>query len=153
MSMRSRKLIALRKTLKPPEIFGDVEGDLLVVGWGSTRGAIEEAVAKLRAEGHRVSAVNLRFLSPLEPGLEEIFGRFRRVMTVEINYSDELGDPVATTEHRRMAQLALLLRSETLVNVDCWSRVPGTPLSPGSIERALRGRLAILNGEVAKCSA
>jgi 2-oxoglutarate ferredoxin oxidoreductase subunit alpha len=52
-----------------------------------------------------------------------------------------------------MAQLARLLRSETLVDVDCWSRVPGTPLSPGAIERAIRGRLAILNGEVAKCSA
>jgi 2-oxoglutarate ferredoxin oxidoreductase subunit alpha len=153
MQMRSRKLVALRKTLQPPEIFGDPAGDLLVVGWGSTRGAIEEAVARLQKEGQRVSSIHLRFLSPLEPGLEEIFGRFRKVMTVEINYSDDLGDPAVPEEHRRMAQLARLLRSETLVNVDCWSRVPGTPLSPGSIERAIRSRLAILNGEVAKCSA
>jgi pyruvate/2-oxoacid:ferredoxin oxidoreductase alpha subunit len=67
------------------------EGDLLVVGWGSTLGAIEEAVDRLRAEGHRVSSVHLRFLSPMEPGLREIFSRFRKVMTVEINYSDEIG--------------------------------------------------------------
>ncbi len=153
MQMRSRKLVALQKTLKPPEVFGDHEGDLLVVGWGSTRGAIEEAVARLRNEGHRVSSLNLRFLSPLEPGLREIFARFRRVMTVEINYSDDLGDPTVPVEHRRLAQLARLLRSETLVDVDCWSRVPGTPLAPGWIEKAIRGRLAILNGEVAKCSA
>ena len=48
--MRSRKLAALRKTLKPPEVHGDPEGDLLVVGWGSTLGAIEEAVDRVRAE-------------------------------------------------------------------------------------------------------
>ena len=52
MKMRSRKLAALQKALKPPEIHGDEEGDLLVVGWGSTRGAIEEAVDRVRRDGH-----------------------------------------------------------------------------------------------------
>jgi 2-oxoglutarate ferredoxin oxidoreductase subunit alpha len=47
MNMRSRKLITIQKSLKPPEIFGEPEGDLLIVGWGSTRGAIEEAVSRL----------------------------------------------------------------------------------------------------------
>ncbi|MEZ4653305.1 MAG: 2-oxoacid:acceptor oxidoreductase family protein [Candidatus Eisenbacteria bacterium] len=60
--MRSLKLAALQ-TLKPPKVHGDPEGDLLVVGWGSTLGAIEEAVDRLRAEGFRVSSVHLRFLS------------------------------------------------------------------------------------------
>ena len=71
--MRSRKLAALQKTLKPPRVQGDPEGELLVVGWGSTRGAIEEAVARVRREGYRVGSLCLRFLSPLEPGLKEIF--------------------------------------------------------------------------------
>jgi 2-oxoglutarate ferredoxin oxidoreductase subunit alpha len=141
MGMRSRKLAALQKTLKPPKVHGDEEGDLLVVGWGSTRGAIEEAVDRIREDGERVSALHLRFLSPLEPGLKEIFGRFGRVMTVELNYSDDLDDPLIDVESRRYAQLAWLLRSRTLVDVDCWSRVQGQPLPPGVIEAAVRERL------------
>jgi 2-oxoglutarate ferredoxin oxidoreductase subunit alpha len=69
MEMRSRKLAALAATLKPPEVHGDPEGDLLIVGWGSTIGAIEEAVDLARAEGKKVSSLHIRFLSPLEPGL------------------------------------------------------------------------------------
>jgi len=139
--MRSRKMAALLKALKPPEIYGDEDGDLLVVGWGSTRGAIEEAVDRVRRDGHRAGFVCLRFLSPLEPGLAEIFSRYRRVMTVEINYSDDPVDSPEPTYGRRYAQLAWVLRAETLVDVDCWSRVPGQPLPPQMIEAALRSRL------------
>ena len=141
MRMRSLKLAALQKTLKPPQVYGDPEGDLLVVGWGSTRGAIEEAVDRIRKDGQRVSSLHLRFLSPLEPGLAEIFARFSRVMTVEINYSDDLDESMIDSENRRYSQLAWLLRARTLVDVDCWSRVPGQPLPPSSIEGAIRGRL------------
>jgi 2-oxoglutarate ferredoxin oxidoreductase subunit alpha len=140
-AMRSRKLAVLQSLLTPPPIFGDDSGDLLVVGWGSTKGAIEEAVERARGEGLKVSSVHLRFLSPLEPGLKEIFARFKKVMTVEINYSDELGDPYITEENRRRGQLAFLLRASTLVDVDCWTRVPGEPLRPGSIVDAIRGRM------------
>ncbi len=59
MHMRSLKLAALQKTLKPPPVFGDPEGDLLVVGWGSTTGAIEEAVEHVRGEGQKVSSLHL----------------------------------------------------------------------------------------------
>jgi 2-oxoglutarate ferredoxin oxidoreductase subunit alpha len=141
MQMRSRKFAALQKTLKPPKVHGDEEGELLVVGWGSTRGAIEEAVDRIRKDGHRVSSLHLRFLSPLEPGLKKIFSRFERVMTVEINYSDDLGDPLIDEDTRRYAQLAWLLRAHTLADVDCWSRVPGQPLPPFMMEAAIRSRL------------
>ena len=154
---RSRKLATLRRSLKPPTIYGDPEGDLLVVCWGSTRGAVEEAVDRLRGEGVSVSSLCLRFLSPMEPGLKEIFDRFHQVMTIEINYSDDSpldldpeendGEGLALDpEARRHAQLAWLLRASTLVDIDCWSRVPGTPLSPGQIETVLRRRLARLAG-------
>lgn len=144
MRMRSRKLAVLQSALKPPRIHGDDSGDLLVVGWGSTLGTIEEAVDRLRAEGHSVSSVHLRFLSPLEPGLRDIFKRFRQVLTVEVNYSDDVGDPYITGESRRYSQLAMLLRSHTLVDVDCWSRVPGSPIPPSVIETELRRRLTCL---------
>jgi 2-oxoglutarate ferredoxin oxidoreductase subunit alpha len=141
-SMRSRKLAVLQQMLQPPVVNGDADGgDLLVVGWGSTKGAIEEAVERARAAGLSVSTLHLRFLSPMEPGLTEIFRRFRSVMTVEINYSDEPGDPFITPENRRRGQLAWLLRAQTLVDVDCWTRVPGEPLRPGSILDAIQRKL------------
>jgi 2-oxoglutarate ferredoxin oxidoreductase subunit alpha len=59
-------------------------------------------------------------------------------MTVEINYSDDPADPLFESTARRYSQLAWLLRAATLVDVDCWSRVPGQPLPPGMIEAALR---------------
>jgi 2-oxoglutarate ferredoxin oxidoreductase subunit alpha len=150
--MRSRKLAALQKTLVPPKVHGDPEGDLLVVGWGSTLGSIEEAVDALRAEGHAVSSVHLRFLCPLEPGLTEIFSRFKKVMTIEINYSDAPDAPMITPENRRRSQLARVLRERTLVDVGCWSVVPGQPLPPGQIRTVLRERLEALKGETT-CSA
>jgi len=141
MTMRSRKLDTLKSSMKPPTIYGAQEGDLLVVGWGSTRGAIEEAVDHVRADGGSVSSLNLRFLSPLEPGLTEIFSRFGQVLCVEINYSDDPDHPGTTQENRCYSQLAWILRASTLVDVDSWSRVPGVPLPPGIIERELRRRL------------
>jgi 2-oxoglutarate/2-oxoacid ferredoxin oxidoreductase subunit alpha len=139
--MRSRKLAVFGSTLRPPVVNGPDSGDLLVVGWGSTKGAIEEAVERAQAEGLSVSSLHLRFLSPMEPGLRDIFARFNKVMTVEINYSDDPGDPYITDENRRRGQLAWLLRAHTLVDVDCWTRVLGEPLRPGAIHAAIRSHM------------
>ena len=140
-AMRSRKLAVLQRMLAPPTVYGPDTGDLLIVGWGSTKGAIEEAVDRARAAGLRVSSTQLRFLSPLESGLRGLFVRFGRVMTVELNYSDDPADPFITDENRRRGQLAFLLRSATLIDVDCWTRVPGEPLRPADILQAIRSRI------------
>ena len=142
---RSRKLAALQSTLTPPKVHGGDEGDLLIVGWGSTLGAIEETIDMLREEGHKISSTHLRFLSPLEPGLKEIFARFKKVMTIEINYSDSTSEPFGTDENRRYAQLATMLRTQTLVDVDCWSVVYGHPLQPGTLYEELTQRLNLIN--------
>jgi 2-oxoglutarate ferredoxin oxidoreductase subunit alpha len=139
--MRSRKLAALQQMLKPPTVNGAESGDLLVVGWGSTCGAIEEAVERAQADGLSVSSLHLTFLSPLEPGLKTIFRRFKKVMTVEINYSDETDMPNVTDENRRRGQLAWVLRAATLVDVDCWTRVLGEPLRPGAIHEAIKAHM------------
>jgi 2-oxoglutarate ferredoxin oxidoreductase subunit alpha len=141
MVMRSRKLAVFQSTLMPPEIHGDEEGDLLVVGWGSTQGAIVEAVDRARAEGRKISTCQLAFLSPLEPGLKKIFSRFNKVMTVEINYSDTPGDPYINEETRRYGQLAWLLRAHTLVDIDCWTSCPGQPLRPRDIYHNIIAKL------------
>jgi 2-oxoglutarate ferredoxin oxidoreductase subunit alpha len=57
---------------------------------------------------------------------------------VEINYSDDPKAPYITEENRRLGQLCWLLRAQTLVDVDCWTRVPGEPLRPGQILQAIR---------------
>ncbi|MEK7861632.1 MAG: 2-oxoacid:acceptor oxidoreductase subunit alpha, partial [Chloroflexota bacterium] len=134
---RSLKLAALQRTLKCPPVFGDEEGDLLVVGWGSTKGAIEEAVEQLRREGHRVSSLHLGFIQPMPSGIGDVLRRFKKVLTVESNWSDSLDEPLIDEENRRYAALALLLRSRYLVDVDCWTEVRGRPIKPGSIRAAL----------------
>ncbi|HEX6048109.1 MAG TPA: 2-oxoacid:acceptor oxidoreductase subunit alpha [Gemmatimonadaceae bacterium] len=140
-AMRSRKLATLETLLSPPPIRGADAGDLLVVGWGSTKGAIEEAVERAQAEGLSVSSAHLNFLSPLQPGLQEMFRRFRGVMTVELNYSDEPDGVTITERNRRRGQLAWLLRAATLVDVDCWTRIPGEPLRPAAILDGIRRKL------------
>jgi 2-oxoglutarate ferredoxin oxidoreductase subunit alpha len=145
-AMRSRKLAVLQSMLLPPRIYGDDTGDLLVVGWGSTRGAIEEAVDRAKSEGVRVSSLHLGVLSPLQPGIREILTRFARVCTVELNYSDESDAPYITSENRRYGQLAWVLRAATLVDVDCWTRVPGEPLRPGAIVDAIKSKCASARG-------
>jgi 2-oxoglutarate/2-oxoacid ferredoxin oxidoreductase subunit alpha len=138
---RSLKLAALQKTLRCPRVFGEAEGDLLLVGWGSTKGAIEEAVERLIGEGRRVSALHLEFIQPMPSGIGEILRRFGMVMTVESNWGDRLEDPVIDAENRRYTALAQLLRARYLVDIDCWSDVRGRPIKPGSIVRAARAKL------------
>jgi 2-oxoglutarate ferredoxin oxidoreductase subunit alpha len=139
--MRSRKLAALRSTLKPPKVHGEEEGDLIVVGWGSTLGAIEEAVDRARAAGYKVSSVHLRFLSPLEPGLRKIFLNFKKVLAVELNYSDPPEGLMHATQPGRPAQLAMMLRARTRRDIDYWSVTPGQPLRPGQIHEVIMDRL------------
>lgn len=139
---RSLKLAALQKALKTPSVFGDPEGDLLVVGWGSTKGAIEEAVERLRADGKKVSSLHLEFIQPLPSGLKQIMQRFGRVMTVEGNWSDRVEDELIDADNRRYSALAILLRSHTLIDIDCWSEARGQPIKPGTVVKALRARLA-----------
>jgi 2-oxoglutarate/2-oxoacid ferredoxin oxidoreductase subunit alpha len=141
MRMRSLKLAAFQKTLKPPKVMGEPEGDILVVGWGSTKGAIEEAVRRVQEDGHRVSSLHLKWLQPMASGLREIMQRFDKVITVEINYSDDPADGLIDADNRRYSNLSWLLRARYLLDVDCWSNVHGQPLKPGHIEQMLRSRL------------
>jgi 2-oxoglutarate ferredoxin oxidoreductase subunit alpha len=130
---RSLKLAAFQKTLLPPTVFGDPEGDLLVIGWGSTKGPIEEAVEGLRSAGRKVSSMHLRFLQPLPPGLRDIMQRFKAVMTIEGNWCDRPEDALIDEDNRRYSALAMMLRSRYLIDVDCWSEVRGQPIKPTTI--------------------
>jgi 2-oxoglutarate ferredoxin oxidoreductase subunit alpha len=134
---RSLKLATLQKTLLPPEVFGDHTGDLLVIGWGSTKGAIEEAVHQLQSEGKKVSSMHLTFVQPMPPGIKEILAGFKKVITIENNWCDSLDDEMIDESNRRYSALAMLLRSRYLVDIDCWSECRGTPLKPSTVRRVL----------------
>lgn len=138
---RSLKLAALQRTLQPPDVFGDESGELLVVGWGSTKGTIEEAVESLRGEGHAVSSMHLRFLNPLPPGIKEIMQRFDKVISIETNWSDSPDEQIIDESNRRYSALATLLRARYLVDVDCWTEVRGAPIKPSTIRQVLLAKL------------
>ena len=141
LKFRSLKLAALQKSLKKPKVFGDKSGDLLVIGWGSTKGAIEEAVGRLGNEGYKVSSVHLRFIQPMASGLGEIIKKFKQVMTIELNWCDKFEEDLIDYDNRRYSNLAWILRGRYLVDVDCWSEVKGQPIKPGSIVRVLKNKL------------
>ena len=82
---RRRKLQALGASLPVPKIYGPSEGNVLLVGWGSTECPIREAVDRARAAGDSVSSIHIRHINPLPPGLENIFSGFNHVLVVEMN--------------------------------------------------------------------
>ena len=137
MRARSLKLAALQKTLRPPTVFGDPTGDLLVIGWGSTKGAIEEAVEELREEGKRVSSLHLTFIQPMPPGIKEILSGFKKIITIENNWSDDPNDEIIDETNRRYSALAMLLRSRYLFDIDCWSECRGAALKPNTVRRVI----------------
>jgi 2-oxoglutarate/2-oxoacid ferredoxin oxidoreductase subunit alpha len=82
---RRRKLQAVAATLPVPKVYGPPEGNLLLVGWGSTRGPIQEAVDRARAAGDSVSSLHIKYIYPFPPGLENIFSGFNAIRVVEMN--------------------------------------------------------------------
>jgi len=98
---RRDKLKALGSTLPVPEVYGDPDGDVLIVGWGSTWGPIREAVNRMREGATKIGQIHLRHLHPLPPGLDGIFRRYRDVLVVEMNDEGLYG----------FGQMAMMLRA------------------------------------------
>jgi 2-oxoglutarate ferredoxin oxidoreductase subunit alpha len=82
---RRKKLQALAASLPVPKVYGPPEGNVLLIGWGSTKGPIQEAVDRARSAGDSVSSLHLKHLNPLPPGLENIFSGFNTIRVVEMN--------------------------------------------------------------------
>jgi len=113
---RRKKLQALQATLPTPKVYGPPEGNLLLVGWGSTRGPIQEAVDRAREAGDSVSSLHIKYLHPLPPGLDNIFSGFNHIRVVEMNDQGLYG----------YGQLAGLLRARF-----CDSRITGINKTDG----------------------
>lgn len=128
--IRNEKVHHVQRALKMPEMFGPVrEGEVLVIGWGTTRGVIAEAVHNSQKRGLPVGGLCFRVVYPLPLPLTDILSKFKHVVTVEAAYGDPLKKP----------PLATLLRSKTLIDVQCiLSRATGRPVTPRSIEEKIK---------------
>ena len=82
---RAAKVNLVAEEIPVQKVWGDEEGDLLVVGWGGTRGHLQNAVDEMRREGHRVSLCHFNYIHPLPHGVREIFARFRKIVVCELN--------------------------------------------------------------------
>jgi 2-oxoglutarate/2-oxoacid ferredoxin oxidoreductase subunit alpha len=124
---RARKIAGITREIPPTQVFGDADGDLVVLGWGSTYGPIREAVKHVRAKGKKVSHVHLRYLNPLPRDLEETLKRFKQVMIPEMN----------------MGQLLKMIRADYLIDAFGFNKIQGRPFKVSEIEnrinRALEG--------------
>jgi 2-oxoglutarate ferredoxin oxidoreductase subunit alpha len=90
--LRAAKVVKVVGAIPTQEItLGDAEGDLLVVGWGGTKGHLFSAVEKLRADGRRVSLCHFNWINPLPRGCEEIFSKFKRIVVCELNMGQFAG--------------------------------------------------------------
>jgi 2-oxoglutarate ferredoxin oxidoreductase subunit alpha len=108
---RAEKVARIAKDIPPTQVNGDASGDVLVVGWGSTHGAITQAVDRVRATGKKVSSVHLRYLNPLPSDLGDVLKRFKKVLVPEMN----------------LGQLVKVLRSIYLVDAKSLTKVQGKP--------------------------
>src|SRR6266852_1035058 len=115
--VRARKIAGIIREIPPLEVFGPPEGELLVVGWGSTYGSITQAVRELQAAGHAVAQVHLRHLNPLPPDLGGILHRYRHVLVPEMN----------------LGQLVRLIRAEYLVDAIGFNKIQGRPFKVSEI--------------------
>jgi len=125
--LRAEKVARIANDIAPVEVDGADRGELLVVGWGGTHGAITTAVKEARADGLDVSSIHLRHLNPFPSNLGEVLRGFERVLVPEQN----------------LGQLCRLLRAEFLVPAESLGRVEGQPFKVseirGRIEAMLRG--------------
>jgi 2-oxoglutarate ferredoxin oxidoreductase subunit alpha len=128
MELRQDKVARIARNLPPVETFGGDRGDLLVVGWGSTHGAITSAVESAQQDGLAVSSIHLRHLNPFPANLGEMLGSFEKILVPELNYG----------------QLTSLLRSKYLAPATLMEKLEGQPFKVSEI----RGRIdAMLAGE------
>ena len=141
MRARSLKLAALQKTLKTPPCSATTRA----ICWSSA-GAAPRARSRKRSrrcapQGRKVSSLHLTFLQPMAPGIKEIMQKFKKVITIEGNWSDDPKDEIIDENNRRHSALAMLLRSRYLIDVDSWSEVRGQPIKPATIERVILEKL------------
>ena len=115
--LRQAKVARMADDIAPLEVFGPDRGDLLILGWGSTYGAIRSAVERLTGQGRSVAHAHLRHLNPFPANTEKVLRSYRRVLIPEVN----------------LGQLLMLIRSQFLIDAEGYDRVRGKPFTIAEI--------------------
>jgi 2-oxoglutarate ferredoxin oxidoreductase subunit alpha len=123
--LRAEKVQKIADRYPPTEVYGDESGDLVVLGWGGTFGAIRAGVKAAREKGKKVAQVHLRNLNPLPNDLEAILRRYKRVLVPELN----------------LGQLSMLVRSRYLIDARSYTKMQGKPFKESEILTAIMAQL------------
>ena len=123
--LRKARIEGIADDIPLVEVDGDGSADLLLVGWGSTRGAIQSAVERARTRGRKVDRIHLTHLNPFPANLGEVLARYRKVIVPELN----------------TGQLTRLLRADFLVDARCLPKVQGLPFTTSEIDDAIEEAL------------
>ena len=123
--LRAAKIAGIATDIPPATITGDADGDVCVLGWGSTWAAIDAAVQRSRRAGRKVGWIHLTHLNPLPPNLGELLHSFPKVIVPELN----------------LGQLSRLVRAEYLVDARAVTKVQGLPFTALELEHAIEEAL------------
>src|SRR5689334_14012038 len=123
--VRADKVARIAQDVGGMDMYGPESGDLLVIGWGGTFGALRQAVQTIQGQGKKVSHAHLRWLSPLEPGLAKVIRNFKHVLVAELN----------------MGQLRTILRSTFLVDAQGLNKIQGQPFKVREVTAAIENLL------------
>jgi 2-oxoglutarate/2-oxoacid ferredoxin oxidoreductase subunit alpha len=119
--LRAAKIAGIAADIPPTDVDDEDGAEVLVVGWGSTYGAIAAGVQRVRARGHKVAQAHLVHLNPFPADLGDVLRRYPKVLVPEVN----------------LGQLSRLLRAEYLVDAVSFTQVDGVPFRAASMEAAI----------------
>jgi 2-oxoglutarate ferredoxin oxidoreductase subunit alpha len=109
--LRADKINGIAKSYEPVNVLGEKEGDVLVIGWGGTYGAISSAVKTLQDEGFSVASIHLRHLNPLPDDLETLMSSFKKIIVPELN----------------LGQLSTILKAKYVRDIIGYNKLQGKP--------------------------
>jgi 2-oxoglutarate ferredoxin oxidoreductase subunit alpha len=124
--VRAEKIERIAQDIGELDLSGGESGDVLLIGWGGTYGALRQAQQQLAAQGKQVSHAHLRWISPLEPGLAKIIKNFKRVIVAELN----------------MGQLRQVIRATFLIDALGLNKIQGQPFKVREVVDAIDQQLA-----------
>ena len=122
--LRAAKVAGIERDVPPLDVDCDADAELLVLGWGSSQGAIRAGARRARQEGHKVATAHLHHLNPLPANTGDVLRSFARVLVPEMN----------------TGQLAQILRARYLVDIESLCKVQGLPLYASEIHQAIEER-------------
>jgi 2-oxoglutarate ferredoxin oxidoreductase subunit alpha len=122
VKQRAQKIKNIENDIPLQVVEGDQQGELLILAWGSTYGAITAAVENMKSKGINISKAHVRYLNPFPKNLGEVLKRFKKVLVPELN----------------LGQLSYILRAEYLVDVISYPKIQGQPFKASEIEAKVK---------------